>query len=224
MHRACEGAWLEAIGIFQQVRSGDHQRAMKLLVTSADPPAVMQNLLRLLVVFLRGEDSRKLERFLDASFRAGPPTQGPSFTQGPTVDYDQLNAKLQGVIDLSAPMQQMLSTHLPLLTTVTPHGRADISPRPSLRVLDDHTLIYHEQLRSQHLVNIHNGSQAVVSVINPETATGYSFVGTPEVHQHGDVLDAAVAFAAKHGLLRPSATLLVPITAVHDIISGAPIP
>ncbi|MFP5020774.1 hypothetical protein [Pseudonocardia phyllosphaerae] len=70
---AREGAWLEAIGLFQQVRSGDHPAARRLLHSSSDPDAVTECLLRMLAVFLRAEDGEKLDHFVDVAFKVGPP-------------------------------------------------------------------------------------------------------------------------------------------------------
>ncbi|MFD8741148.1 hypothetical protein ACFV06_40465 [Streptomyces sp. NPDC059618] len=68
-----EGAWLEAITLFQSVRDADHAAAARLLRTSSDPETVMLNLLRMLGVYLRGEAPDKLDHFITASHRAGPP-------------------------------------------------------------------------------------------------------------------------------------------------------
>ncbi|MBF9337259.1 hypothetical protein G3N30_13895 [Microbacterium lacticum] len=68
-----EGAWLEAITLFQSVRDADHAAAARLLRTSSDPEGVMLNLLRMLGVYLRGEAPDKLDHFIAASHRAGPP-------------------------------------------------------------------------------------------------------------------------------------------------------
>lgn len=74
-----EGAWLEAIALFQSVRDADHDGAARLLRTSSHPEAVMLNLLRILGVYLRGEAPDKLDRLIAASRRAGPPPGvGPS--------------------------------------------------------------------------------------------------------------------------------------------------
>lgn len=73
-----EGAWLEAITLFRSVRDADYDGAARLLHTSSDPEAVMLSLLRMLGVYLRGEASDKLDRFIAASHRAGPPPRpGP---------------------------------------------------------------------------------------------------------------------------------------------------
>lgn len=71
--------WLEAIGLFQQLRNGDHEMARRLIATSANPDLVVDDLLRMLVIFLRGEDVGKIDHFVEVAHRAGPPPPGPTF-------------------------------------------------------------------------------------------------------------------------------------------------
>lgn len=68
-----EGAWLDAVTLFQSVRDADHDAAARLLRTSSDPEAVVLNLLGMLGVYLRGEAPDNLDHFIAASHRAGPP-------------------------------------------------------------------------------------------------------------------------------------------------------
>lgn len=78
--RARKRAWLEATALFQAVREGNQPAAKQLLETSADRDRAVGNLLSMLGVFLRGEDADKLDRFIAASHRAGPP---PTFGSRP---------------------------------------------------------------------------------------------------------------------------------------------
>ncbi|GFZ98965.1 pyridoxamine 5'-phosphate oxidase family protein [Nesterenkonia alkaliphila] len=169
-----EGTWLESIGLFQQARAGDHQAAMRLLETSADPAAAVHGLLRMLVVFLRGEESDKLERFVDASLRAGaPPLASP--VPGQTLRHAEgLAHRLRGEVRLTNPMRVLLAAQLPILATAVSDGMPDVGPKRSLLVWDERTLIYNENTAGQHLANIRAGSAAVVAVIDR-----YRFVGTP---------------------------------------------
>lgn len=68
-----ESAWLEAIALFQEVRDGNHLAATALVNTCKDHDLVVSNLLRMMSVFLRGEETDKLDRFVESSHRAGPP-------------------------------------------------------------------------------------------------------------------------------------------------------
>lgn len=73
--------WLEAIGLFEQLRSGDYATARRLLQTSGEPEVVLDNFMRMIVVFLRGEEPEKMDRFVSAAYRNGPPPQPPTFAR-----------------------------------------------------------------------------------------------------------------------------------------------
>ncbi|MDO4611183.1 hypothetical protein [Corynebacterium sp.] len=68
-----DGAWIEAISLFRHVWAGDCVGGMRLLETSGERDAVTWGLLRMLSVFLRGEEPEKVDAFVDAAFRMGPP-------------------------------------------------------------------------------------------------------------------------------------------------------
>ncbi|OKL52971.1 hypothetical protein BSZ39_12010 [Bowdeniella nasicola] len=128
-----EGTWLEAIGLLQQARAGDHLAAMRLLETSADPVGVVHGLLRMLVVFLRGEDADKLERFLDASLRAGAPPLNPLFAGQIPADTEGLADRLRGQARLTEPMRELLAAQLPILATATREGMPDVGPKGGVK-------------------------------------------------------------------------------------------
>ncbi|HBV10837.1 hypothetical protein CIK74_05215 [Glutamicibacter sp. BW77] len=69
--------WLEAIALFRAAHESNHQMAHTILSTSVEAETVMHHLLRLLSVYLRGESPSKIEHFISASHRAGPPPQTP---------------------------------------------------------------------------------------------------------------------------------------------------
>lgn len=71
--------WLEAIGLFQQLQNGDYLTVRRLIETSAAPDDVVDDLLRMLIVFLRGEAPDKIERFVETAYRIGPPPPPPVF-------------------------------------------------------------------------------------------------------------------------------------------------
>ncbi|MFV0434967.1 MAG: hypothetical protein ACK5LO_13430 [Leucobacter sp.] len=77
------GEWLETIALFQAVREGDQPAALRLLGSAANRDAVIGGLLSMLGMFLRVEDATapgKLDQFVAASHRAGPP---PAFGARP---------------------------------------------------------------------------------------------------------------------------------------------
>lgn len=86
MQERSEGTWLEAIALFETVRKGDQAASAQLLSTATEPDIVMLHLLRMLGVYLRGEDKDKLERFVAAARRAGPPPLPGPGARGPLSD------------------------------------------------------------------------------------------------------------------------------------------
>lgn len=71
--RPDDGAWLEAIALFQAVRESNQPSASRLLESAANRDAVIGGLLSMLGMFLRAEDPAKLDQFIAASHHAGPP-------------------------------------------------------------------------------------------------------------------------------------------------------
>ena len=68
-----EGPWVEAIVLFQAIRKGNQPAAKRLMDSSADKEQVVDGLMSLLGVFLRGRDAGELDRFVDAAHRSVPP-------------------------------------------------------------------------------------------------------------------------------------------------------
>lgn len=76
MPRPDDGTWLEAIALFEAIREGNQPAALRLLGSAANRDAVIGGLLSMLGMLLRAEDATapgKLDRFVAASHRAGPP-------------------------------------------------------------------------------------------------------------------------------------------------------
>lgn len=76
MPRPDDGIWLEAIALFEAIREGNQPAALRLLGSAANRDAVIGGLLSMLGMFLRAEDATapgKLDQFVAASHRAGPP-------------------------------------------------------------------------------------------------------------------------------------------------------
>lgn len=216
-----EGSWLEAIALFQQARTGDHRAGMQLLETSADPTGVVHSLLRMLTVFLRGEETAKLDHFMDVSYRAGPPPPLAPRKPQERPAQEELVTRLHGRARLVEPMRDMLATQTPILTTVTRTGVPEVGPKWSMRAWNDHTLVYNEHAKGAHMANIRSGSTAVVTAIDQDTRVGYRFSGSPEVHEQGAVFDAAVDFATEQGLKRPVAGVLIRIHHIHTLTQGS---
>lgn len=216
-----EGSWLEAIGLFQQVRNGDHLAGMRLLETSADPDGVMHGLLRMFTVFLRGEDPSKLDRFVDASFRAGPPPLEAHESDHVQLGGNERAPELCAHATLTEPMLNMLATQIPVLATFTREGAPEVAPNRSLRVWDDHTLVCDEYVSDPLPESSRVSSKVVVAVLNQEASEGYRFIGTSKVRDSGEAFEAASTFAAKRGGEQPTAVVQIQIEQIQTFKSGS---
>ncbi len=122
---------------------------------------------------------------------------------------------------ITAEMKAMLDTQLPILATVTDPTTPNIGPKRSLRVYDDHTLIYNENTGGQHLTNIENGSRVAVAVIDRAALDGYRFLGHAEVLTDGPAWDNCLDFAAHNGMKEPKRAVLIHLDVIYSLASGA---
>lgn len=121
---------------------------------------------------------------------------------------------------LDHAMKHMLATQLPIQSTVSREGLPDIGPKRSLRIYDDHTLIYNENTGGQTLENLRNGSRIAVAVIDRAALDGYRFIGQAEIYDSGAPYDDALAFAAMAGMKKPKFAVLIRIEQIHTLRSG----
>jgi len=117
-------------------------------------------------------------------------------------------------------MKAFLAKQLPVQATVSKEGLPDIGPKRSLRVYDDHTLIYNENTGGQTLQNIRDGSKMAIALIDREALDGYRFVGRPEIFGEGAPYDNALAFAERVGMKPPKCAVLVHIDEIYTLRSG----
>jgi len=123
---------------------------------------------------------------------------------------------------LDDSMKAMLAKQLPIQATVSKDGLPDIGPKRSLRLYDDHTLIFNENTGGQTLQNIRDGSRIAVAIIDREALDGYRFVGKPEIFAEGTPpYTNALAFAESNGMKPPKFAVLVHIENIYTLRSGA---
>ncbi|MGP5931477.1 pyridoxamine 5'-phosphate oxidase family protein [Corynebacterium glyciniphilum] len=122
---------------------------------------------------------------------------------------------------VTGPMKTMLETQLPVLATVSGPATPNIGPKRSLRVYDDHTLIYNENTGGRHLENIEAGSRVAVAVIDREALDGYRFLGHAEVATDGPAWDNCLEFAAANGMKEPKRAVLIHLDTIFSLESGA---
>lgn len=124
---------------------------------------------------------------------------------------------------LTNPMKEMISQQLPFLATVTDAEtlRPNLGPTRSLRVWDDHTLVYNENTGRQHYENLLEGSLAAIAVVDSAELDGYRFIGPAKIHRTGPVWDACLAYAEAHGYAPPKAGVLIHVQQIYTLMIGS---
>src|SRR5690242_21957995 len=83
---------------------------------------------------------------------------------------------------LSEDMKAMVSRlRLCYVATVTPEGRPNLSPKGSLRVLDDEHLAFADIMSPQTMRNLAKNPYIEVNMVDPFLRRGYRFKGVCDV-------------------------------------------
>lgn len=91
---------------------------------------------------------------------------------------------------LTPEMKRMVAElRLSYVATVTPDGRPNLSPKGSLKVLDDEHLAFCDIMSPQTIRNLRENPYIEVNLVDPLLRRGYRFKGRCEVHREGEVFD-----------------------------------
>jgi predicted pyridoxine 5'-phosphate oxidase superfamily flavin-nucleotide-binding protein len=77
-----------------------------------------------------------------------------------------------------------------LVATASKDGRPNVSPKGSLRVLDDEHVAFAEIASPQTLANLRENPQVAVLVFNPDTWGGCRIKGRAELLDSGELLES----------------------------------
>lgn len=91
---------------------------------------------------------------------------------------------------LTEDMRQMVA-HLRLcyVATVTPDGKPNLSPKGSLRVIDDGHLAFADIMSPSTIRNLRSNPYIEVNMVDPFLRRGYRFKGVCEVVTEGETFD-----------------------------------
>jgi len=124
---------------------------------------------------------------------------------------------------LTGEMQRMVTEQrLGYVATVSPDGSPNLSPKGTLTVWDDDTLIFAD-IRSPHTIaNLRSNPAVAVNVVDPFLRKGYRFKGTATVVFEGDKLREALAFYERRGVTSPiRAVVLIHVERALPLTSPA---
>ncbi len=121
---------------------------------------------------------------------------------------------------LTQEMKDMIATQQCFIGTVNAEGTPNVAPKRSTRVLSDDSLIFTEGTGGTTYTNIKGGSKVSVAVVNRDILDGYRFIGTPLLHDSGELYEQAAAMSAKLGMPKPYAVVVIPISEIHSLKPG----
>jgi predicted pyridoxine 5'-phosphate oxidase superfamily flavin-nucleotide-binding protein len=107
--------------------------------------------------------------------------------------------------------------------TVTPDGRANLSPKGSLAVWDDDHLYFADIASPQTISNLRANPSIEVNFVDVISRRGYRFKGSAEVHESGPIFEKArQVLTETHGPQYPcNHAVLIKVETVAPLLSPA---
>jgi uncharacterized protein len=124
---------------------------------------------------------------------------------------------------LTADMQRVIEQQrLAYIATVCPDGTPNVSPKGTLAVWDDDTLIFADIRSPRTVANLRANPAVEINVVDPLLRKGYRFKGTGAVHADDAKFTAGEEFFRMRGVASPiRAIVLVAVTRALPVISPA---
>jgi uncharacterized protein len=111
---------------------------------------------------------------------------------------------------------------LGFIATVNADGTPNLSPRGTLAVWDDDTLVFADIRSPGTTRNLRRNPAVAINVVDPMLRKGYRFAGRATVHDDDDLFAQGLAFYHERGTANPvRAVVLVAVTQALPLISPA---
>lgn len=121
---------------------------------------------------------------------------------------------------LTTEMKDMLGKQLSFLATADENSNPQVGPKGTMRVFDDHHLIYNEHTAKQAWHNVQLSHIAAVAVVDHAAFKGFRFEGHVEIHQNDQIHEDAKAYAKDHKLPEPVAANVIAIDRIYLLDAG----
>jgi predicted pyridoxine 5'-phosphate oxidase superfamily flavin-nucleotide-binding protein len=111
---------------------------------------------------------------------------------------------------------------LGFVATVCPDRTPNVSPKGTVAVWDDDTLVFADIRSPRTVANLRQNPAVEINVVDPLARKGYRFKGTGAVHAEGPIFDEGVAFFRRRDVANPiRAIVLVRVTWALLLLSPA---
>ncbi|AOY57234.1 pyridoxamine 5'-phosphate oxidase family protein [Desulfococcus multivorans] len=124
---------------------------------------------------------------------------------------------------ISKEVQEFVKGKLGWVATVNPDGMPNVTPKGTVQVLDEHTIIFADLFSVKTRDNLRNNPNIAVTVVDLNKFTGYQFKGKAELIDTGPLYDKVKEDLKKAPTPLPEPRYVAKIT-VEEIYDQSPGP
>lgn len=120
-------------------------------------------------------------------------------------------------------LQEFLKGKLGWVATASPEGMPNVTPKGTIQVLDDSTIIFADLFSMKTRDNLRRNPNVAVTVVDQEKFKGYQFKGKAELVDTGPLFEKVREELKKAPMELPEPTYVAKIT-VQEIYDQSPGP
>ena len=124
---------------------------------------------------------------------------------------------------ITKELQEFVKGKLGWVATANADGMPNVTPKGTISVLDDHTLIFADLFSKKTRENLKNNPKVAVTLIDREKSLGYQFKGKTELVDAGPLYEKVKEDLKKSPKALPAPTYVAKIT-VEEIYDQSPGP
>lgn len=121
---------------------------------------------------------------------------------------------------LTAEVKALIGAVTPLVATCGGFGFPNVTPKGSLRVVDDETLVFSELAGGKTYHNLKDRPSASVLVLDLEKKAGYQIKGSAKIMDQGELFNAAVEQSKARAGRPPQYVVRIDVAEVWSVWPG----
>lgn len=127
------------------------------------------------------------------------------------------------MVSIPKDVQEFFSGKMGWVATATPEGVPNVTPKGTVKVLDDQHLIFADLFSLKTRQNLEQNKHVAITVIDPATRKGYQVKGTAELISSGPLYEKMVAGLkqASTALPAPKYVVKISVDSIYDQSVGA---
>jgi predicted pyridoxine 5'-phosphate oxidase superfamily flavin-nucleotide-binding protein len=125
-------------------------------------------------------------------------------------------------VKISQEVQEFISGKLAWVATATPDGVPNVTPKGTVKVLDDEHVLFADLFSLKTRANLENNPEVAVTVVDEKTFQGYQIKGTARLIDSGPLYTQVAEELKKAPMELPPPKYVVEITvnAVYNQSAG----